>query len=70
MGASKSLPAHPSLDSLREQAKKLVRDVATGDTAAIARVRAQLPAASAPLAQRNAQLVIAREYGAPSRKTT
>ena len=59
----KSLPARPSLDSLRKQAKKLARDVADGDAAAIARVREQLPRAELPLTQRNAQLVIAREYG-------
>src|SRR5690349_6137591 len=59
----KSLPARPSLDSLRKQAKKLARDVAAGDAAAIARARAQLPSADLPLTQRDAQLVIAREYG-------
>ena len=32
----KSLPARPSLDSLRKQAKKLARDIAAGDPAAIA----------------------------------
>jgi hypothetical protein len=63
MSASKSLPARPSLDSLRKQAKKLVRDVAAGDSAAIARVRAQLRSVDAQFTQRNAQLVIAREYG-------
>ena len=59
----KSLPARPSLDSLRKQAKKLARDIAAGDTAAIARARAQLGNVDPPLTQRNAQLVIAREYG-------
>jgi hypothetical protein len=59
----KSLPARPSLESLRKQAKKLARDVGAGDAGAIARVRAQLPRVDAPLTQRNAQLVIAREYG-------
>jgi hypothetical protein len=63
MRASKSLPARPSLESLRKQAKKLARDVAAGDAAAIARARAQLPNADLPLTQRTAQLVIAREYG-------
>ena len=63
MTAFKSLPARPSLESLRKQAKKLVRDVAAGDAAAIARARARLPNVPLPLAQRNAQLVIAREYG-------
>jgi hypothetical protein len=59
----KSLPARPSLDSLRKQAKQLARDVAAGDAGAIARARAHLPRVEAPLTQRNAQLVIAREYG-------
>ena len=63
MTATKSLPARPSLESLRKQSKKLARDVAAGDAGAIARARAQLPQVALPLTQRNAQLVIAREYG-------
>ena len=63
MTASKSLPARPSLESLRKQAKKLARDTAAGDAGAIARARVHLPDAGLPLTQRNAQLVIAREYG-------
>src|SRR6185436_14005827 len=68
MTASKSLPARPSLDSLRKQAKKLARDIAAGDADAIARARAQLPQAELPLSQRDAQLVLAREYGFPGWK--
>jgi hypothetical protein len=63
MTASKSLPARPSLESLRKQAKKLTRDIAAGDANAIVRARAHLPSVPLPLTQRNAQLVIAREYG-------
>jgi hypothetical protein len=63
MPASKSLPARPSLESLRKQAKQLARAIAGGDADAIARARVQLPNAALPLTQRNAQLVIAREYG-------
>jgi hypothetical protein len=63
MTASRSLPDRPSLESLRKQAKKLARDIAAGDAAAIARTRAHLPNVDLPLTQRNAQLVIAREYG-------
>jgi hypothetical protein len=63
MTASKSLPARPSLESLRKQAKKLARDIAAGDAGAIARARVQLPHGDLPLSQRNAQLVLAREYG-------
>ena len=59
----KSLPTRPSLESLRKQAKKLARDATAGDAAAVARARAHLPTVDLPLSQRNAQLVIAREYG-------
>ena len=63
MTASKSLPARPSLESLRKEAKKLARGVAAGDAGAIARARVHLPHVDPPLTQRNAQLVVAREYG-------
>ena len=63
MTTSKSLPPRPSLESLRKQAKKLARDIADGDPGAIARARVQLPNVDLPLSQRNAQLVLAREYG-------
>jgi len=63
MTASKSLPDRPSLESLRKQAKKLARDIAGGDADAIARARIHLPDVELPLSQRNAQLVLAREYG-------
>src|SRR5256714_83167 len=51
MSAARDLPARPSLDSLRKQARRL------------ARVHAQLPRAKLPLSNRDAQLVVAREYG-------
>ncbi len=60
---SRDLPARPSLDSLRKQAKRLARDAAAGNGEAIARVHAQLPRAKLPLSNRDAQLVVAREYG-------
>lgn len=63
MSAPKSLPARPSLESLRKQAKKLARDIAAGDAASTSRARVHLPYVDPPLTQRNAQLVIAREYG-------
>ncbi|HKE95971.1 MAG TPA: hypothetical protein VKB34_16810 [Povalibacter sp.] len=63
MTLPKSFPARPSLDSLRKQAKQLARDVAAGNADATARARAQLPKAELPLSLRDAQLVIAREYG-------
>src|SRR6202163_4586109 len=59
------LPARPSLVSLRKQAKKLARGIVAGHARAIARARAQLPQAELPLSQRDAQLVLAREYGFP-----
>src|SRR5436309_2064905 len=62
------LPARPSLESLRKQAKKLARGIAAGDAAAMARARVQLPQAELPLSQRDAQLVLAREYGFPGWK--
>jgi hypothetical protein len=37
MTTPKFLPARPSLESLRKQAKKLARDVAAGDVGAVAR---------------------------------
>lgn len=64
MTPSKSLPARPSLESLRKQARKLKREVAAGSGAAIARAQAHLPdAKAASLSLRDAQFVIAREYG-------
>lgn len=63
MFLSKSLPSHPSFESIRKQAKKLVRQSAAGDPDALARVHAQLQAATLPLSLRDAQLVLAREYG-------
>ncbi len=63
MSTARNLPARPSLDSLRKQAKKLARDAAAGNVDAIARINAQLPRSAFPLSNRDAQLVIAREYG-------
>ena len=67
MSTSK-LPARPSLESLRKQAKKLVRDIVAGNADAIARMHAQFPKAEPPLSQRDAQWVLAREYGFPGWK--
>src|SRR5262249_49141920 len=46
----------------------LARDIKAGDPDAIGRARAQLPQAELPLSQRDAQLVLAREYGFPGWK--
>ena len=63
MTTPKALPARPSLESLRKQAKRLERDITAGNATAMERVRAQLPRAEVPLSLRDAQLVVAREYG-------
>ena len=63
MSPARDLPARPSLDSLRKQAKKLARDAAAGNAEAVGRVQTHLPRANIPLSVRDAQLVIAREYG-------
>jgi hypothetical protein len=60
---SKFLPPRPSFESIRKQAKKLVRQFAAGDSDALTRVYAQLPAPILPLSLRDAQLVLARECG-------
>ena len=65
MPAPKVLPARPSLDSLHKQAKRLARDVSDGNADATARARSQLPDFHSPLSLRDAQLVVAREYGYP-----
>jgi ankyrin repeat protein len=61
---SASLPAAPSLEQLRKQAKDLLRARRAGDPEAVARVAAHDP--SEPLKLTGAQLVIAREHGFPS----
>ncbi|MGA7927038.1 MAG: ankyrin repeat domain-containing protein [Candidatus Sulfotelmatobacter sp.] len=63
MNPSKFLPSHSSFESIRKQAKKLVRQFAAGAPDALARVHNQLPVPILPLSLRDAQLVLAREYG-------
>ena len=60
-----SLPENASLGQLRAQAKELRRAYAGGSPAALARVRAVRPDTelSAGFSLRDAQFVIAREYG-------
>ena len=63
--AAKTLPENASLGQLRAQAKELRRAYAGGNPAALARLRAARPDAD-PAAEpqlRDAQFVIAREYG-------
>jgi ankyrin repeat protein len=57
-----TLPAHPSLDQLRHQAKDLLRAAQSGDAA----VAAQVAAVSDRPTLSAAQLVVARSYGFPS----
>ncbi len=61
----RELPAHPNLEHLKKQARKLLREFLRDDPAAVARFR---DAASAPPAGRSAKLadalhVVAGEYG-------
>ena len=53
------LPARPSLDHLRREARDLLRAAQSGDTAAAGRIRA----VSATQTLASAQLALAREYG-------
>lgn len=59
------LPARPSLEQLRKQAKELLRDFRANDPAAVARIRAHHPriVSDRPVTLADAQLVLAREYG-------
>ncbi len=63
MTPSKFLLPHPGLESLRKEAKKLVRQFAASDPDVLARVRFQVPVPNGRLSLRDAQLVLAREYG-------
>ena len=65
-------PARPSLESLRKQAKKLARDIAAGDAAAISPSRHSSRMLDLPLTQAYlaAQLVIARGTATPAGKTS
>jgi len=57
------LPAKPSLDHLRRQARDLLRVARAGDATAAGRIRAVADA----LTLASAQLAVAREYGFASR---
>jgi hypothetical protein len=60
---TKILPDNASLDQLRAQAKELRRACSGGNPAALIRVRAVRADAGPDIPLRDAQLVIAREYG-------
>lgn len=62
------LPARPSLEQLRKQAKELLRNYQAGAADAVKRIRAASPRSVAPsrlerVALADAQFVLAREYG-------
>src|SRR5437016_2028924 len=59
------LPARPSLEQLRKQAKDLLRHYRAGDQAASSRIRARHPhpRRDPEFTLADAQLVLAREYG-------
>jgi hypothetical protein len=65
---TKRLPVRPNLEQLKHQAKDLLRAIRAGDSTAIEDLRAfhpeKIEPANAKLA--DAQLVLARSYGAPS----
>ena len=60
-----TLPARPSLDQLRKQAKELLKSVRAGDAAASSRFGTFLPTLPErdAVTLADAQLVVAREYG-------
>ena len=63
-----SLPARPSLEQLKKQAKELIRAYRAGDEAALPRMRAHKASISEPRGTRpatltDAQFVLAREHG-------
>lgn len=62
------LPARPSLEQLRKQAKELLREFRAGDAAAVQRVGTAIPRLADPalagdVALADAQFVLAREHG-------
>jgi ankyrin repeat protein len=66
---SRALPASPSLEQQKKQARELLRAVQAADPAALKRFREHHPRyseKSSGLALADAQLVLAREYGFPS----
>jgi ankyrin repeat protein len=60
---SKSLPARPSLEQLKHQAKDLLKEFVARKPAAVDRIRSLHPDFGDPFRLHDAQLVIAREYG-------
>lgn len=63
MSVLRPLPARPSLEYARKEAKSLLRRLNAGDPEALARVREQHPVAPPAARLADAQLVVAREHG-------
>lgn len=65
--SQKSLPARPSLEQLKKQAKELLRAYRAQNPESLIRIRSVLPSAGTvsekPFALHDAQFVVAREYG-------
>lgn len=62
---SRTLTAASTLETLKKEAKRWLKAIRAGDTAAQARLLAATPAASASPSLRDIQLALAREYGLP-----
>src|SRR5437868_4706874 len=63
------VPARPSIEQLKKQAKELLHSLASSEPAALQRARAALrltDSASQHFALHDAQTIIAREHGFPS----
>lgn len=60
-----SLPDRPSIEKLKKDAKQLLREFRAGDPNAVQRVSAFHPRPSEFTGLRDAQLVLARQYGYP-----
>ena len=62
-GPHASLPAHPSLESLRKQAKRLFKELCSGDSDAVECMKEHHPRPPSAPSLGDAQLVVARRYG-------
>jgi hypothetical protein len=62
---SRRLTPDSSLDTLRKEAKRWLRDLRAGDPAARQRLAAALPAVPAMPGLRDVQWALAREHGLP-----
>ncbi|HEV7337210.1 MAG TPA: hypothetical protein VGO06_14645 [Bosea sp. (in: a-proteobacteria)] len=60
---TRELSARSNLETLRRQAKRWLKEIETGDAAALARLRAQILNPASPPKLREVQHALAREYG-------